>query len=155
MLSAFQMSDSSGTVHSMLMMRNPWGTTNYTSLWSKDDTNWTDELVAQVPLSIDPRTSHASGIFVVPLEKLGPQTGGNHCFASFAIAHYRESSGYASTFYDRENADQEDELFLKVTAGTNDGDLYFVPDLFPQEVVPDHCFGGTYTFDGDTFTNEL
>jgi len=42
----FEMEDSSGTTHKMLLNRNPWGVTYYTWDWNKDDPNWTDELVA-------------------------------------------------------------------------------------------------------------
>lgn len=68
-LAAFEMTDTSSVAHKMLLMRNPWGTTGYSSTWNKDDSNWTDALVAQVPLSIDPRTSNTLGIFTVPMSK--------------------------------------------------------------------------------------
>lgn len=61
-LAAFTMS---GT--KMVMLRNPWGTTGYTGDWHKDDSSWTDSLVAEVPLDVDPRTSDSDGIFVMPI----------------------------------------------------------------------------------------
>lgn len=70
LLSAFTMTDSNGTAHKMVMARNPWGVTYYNWTWSVNDTNWTDALVAQVPLSVDPRTSNATGVFVMPIEGL-------------------------------------------------------------------------------------
>jgi len=51
--------------YDMVMIRNPWGVTYYDGTWNKDDTNWTDELAAQVLFSIDPRTSDTDGIFVM------------------------------------------------------------------------------------------
>lgn len=74
-LSAFEMTDQNNLVHKMIMLRNPWGKTQYNQSWHKADPNWTSDLVLQVPLSIDPRISDAQGIFTVPLELLGPQDG--------------------------------------------------------------------------------
>mmetsp|Transcript_1826 Transcript_1826/g.2452 ORF Transcript_1826/g.2452 Transcript_1826/m.2452 type:complete len:172 (+) Transcript_1826:642-1157(+) len=78
-MSAFTMTDSSGTAHKMLLMRNPWGTTGYSSTWNKDDSNWTPELIAQVPHGVDPTladtyttTSANYGVFTMPLDKFGP-----------------------------------------------------------------------------------
>lgn len=45
-LAAFSMTDAGGTAHKCYMIRNPWGTAGYTGEWNKDDTNWTDALVA-------------------------------------------------------------------------------------------------------------
>jgi hypothetical protein len=42
----FEMTDASGTVHKVLLIRNPWGTSGYSGTWNKDDSNWTDALVA-------------------------------------------------------------------------------------------------------------
>jgi hypothetical protein len=56
-LAAFEMVNGSTTID-MLLIRNPWGITYYTGTWNYADTNWTDALVAQVPFSVDPRTSH-------------------------------------------------------------------------------------------------
>jgi hypothetical protein len=58
----------------MLMMRNPWGATFYTGDWSSGDSRWTSELVAQVPLGLDPRTSDDLGVFTIPIETFGDQT---------------------------------------------------------------------------------
>jgi hypothetical protein len=51
-------------------MRNPWSVTYYNSDWAYNDPRWTDELVAQVPFGIDPRTSKNNGIFVIPHNKI-------------------------------------------------------------------------------------
>lgn len=65
-LSAFEMTDADGTVWKMVTIRNPWGITYYNGDWNGNDARWTDALVAQVPLSVDPRTSIDDGIFVMP-----------------------------------------------------------------------------------------
>jgi len=57
LISAFTMTDADGTAHDVLMFRNPWGEAGYTGTWSKDDPNWTDALVAQVPFEVDVRTA--------------------------------------------------------------------------------------------------
>jgi len=54
-LSAFTMTYN-GTDIKMFLMRNPWGSTYYSSDWYKDDSRWTDALVAQIPHGADPRT---------------------------------------------------------------------------------------------------
>jgi hypothetical protein len=38
----------------MIMMRNPWGVTDYSGPWNHADANWTPENIAQVPFNIDP-----------------------------------------------------------------------------------------------------
>ena len=53
--------------YDMVMLRNPWGVTYYSGTWNKDDSNWTDALVAQVPFGVDPRTSNTDGIFVMEI----------------------------------------------------------------------------------------
>ena len=40
------MTDASNVVHDMLMLRNPWGITNYNGNWHKGDTAWTGALIA-------------------------------------------------------------------------------------------------------------
>lgn len=94
------MVDAARTTHKCLLVRNPWGTANYNQEWSKDDTNWTNDLVAQVPFGIDVRTQQASdGYFVVPISKLI----GTDCFADYSIGHYRAGEGYTDKWYDKEN----------------------------------------------------
>jgi hypothetical protein len=68
LLAAFTMTDAGGTAHKCFMIRNPWGTAGYSGKWNKDDSDWTNALVAQVPFGIDPRTAQNSeGIFIVPI----------------------------------------------------------------------------------------
>jgi hypothetical protein len=64
------MTELDGTVHKMYLVRNPWGTTYYSSDWYKNDTRWTDALVAQVPFGIDPRTAWDDGLFTLPYDKI-------------------------------------------------------------------------------------
>ena len=46
-LSAFNMTDASGKIHSVYMIRNPWGYENYyNQSWKATDPNWTNALVA-------------------------------------------------------------------------------------------------------------
>ena len=45
-LSAFEMTDSDSTVHKMYLIRNPWGITEYSNDWNKNDSRWTDDLVS-------------------------------------------------------------------------------------------------------------
>lgn len=71
-LAAFEMTSGS-TTYQMLMLRNPWGTTGYSGTWKNSDRAWTDALVAQVPYSIDPRTSHNQGIFVMDIQRFRKQ----------------------------------------------------------------------------------
>lgn len=40
------MTDASSVDHKMLLVRNPWGITYYSSTWNANDTNWTDALAA-------------------------------------------------------------------------------------------------------------
>ena len=66
-LAAFNITDASGTVHSMYMIRNPWGLDNgYNQTWKATDPKWTNALVAQVPLGVDPRKVQSpDGVFFV------------------------------------------------------------------------------------------
>jgi hypothetical protein len=73
-LSAFTMTDANSVDYNMILVRNPWGITYYSGDWNKDDSNWTDALVAQVPLSVDPRTSESDGVFVMPSSGLVGET---------------------------------------------------------------------------------
>lgn len=100
-LSLFDMTDSDGNVHNMFMIRNPWGEATYRDQWKAKDKRWTDELVAQVPLEIDPRTSAKEfGVFVMPKERL------TTCFYELVVAHTR-SDEYYDNWYDA--IDMEDD----------------------------------------------
>jgi len=45
-ITSFTMTDANAVAHEMLMIRNPWGSTGYSSTWAQGDANWTDDLVA-------------------------------------------------------------------------------------------------------------
>ena len=46
-LSAFNMTDATGKVNSVYLIRNPWGLDNYyNQSWNATDPNWTNALVA-------------------------------------------------------------------------------------------------------------
>jgi hypothetical protein len=50
------MTDAAGKVNSVYLFRNPYGLDNfYNQAWNATDPKWTNALVAQVPLGIDPR----------------------------------------------------------------------------------------------------
>jgi hypothetical protein len=56
------------------MLRNPWGKVEYNKSWNSNDTRWTDELVKQVPLGVDPRVDQTNnGVFIIPLEEFFPK----------------------------------------------------------------------------------
>ena len=86
----------------MLMMRNPWDLTYYTSEYSRTDPVWNDAYYRdQVPNAIDPRTSYDEGIFFVPMS----QFIGGKCFDGIQIGHYRDKEGYSTDWYDADNMD--------------------------------------------------
>ena len=104
-ISVFEMTESNGTVHKMYLTRNPWGITYYSSDWNKDDTRWTDALVAQVPHGIDPRTDHKDGLFTVPHDKIINMV----CLSSLQIGHLRDSEGYNKIWFDEESVSKKTE----------------------------------------------
>ena len=108
-ITAFTMTDAQGTGHDMLMFRNPWGVTYYTGTWNKDDPNWTDDLVAQIPFGLDPRTEgDADGIFVMPKENILWE---DDCIYDIGIAHYRDGEGYSDDWFDAIDMDEEGHLY--------------------------------------------
>ena len=87
-LAAFTMTDSGGTAHKCLLVRNPWGRSTYSGKWNKNDGDWTDALIAQVPYNHDPRTEQDSnGIFVTPISNFVNAK----CFDGYQIGHMRNS----------------------------------------------------------------
>jgi hypothetical protein len=78
----------------MYMIRNPWGEVEYSGKWNSTDPNWTDELVSQIPLGIDPSNSYKNGLFFVE------ESDFYHCFSEYQIAHNREKEGYKNSWYD-------------------------------------------------------
>lgn len=61
LMGAFSMKDKKNNTYNMIIVRDPWAITNFNKSWNCNDTRWTDDLVAQVPFGIDPRTSYKNG----------------------------------------------------------------------------------------------
>jgi hypothetical protein len=97
-LSAFEMTDASGVVHKMYLVRNPWGITYYSSDWYYGDSRWTTALINQVPLGVNPTTDQNKGLFVVPHDKIMNE----QCISSLQIGHLRDAEGYNKTWFDEE-----------------------------------------------------
>ena len=135
----------------MLMLRNPWGVTDYSADWAHDDENWTAENIAQVPFSIDPTTSHNEGIFFIPMTTFGNTAEDYNCIFSFEIAHMRDSEGYKDAWYDEiDNTNEETYTSFYITVPANDGALYFTVESYYQEIVPLECTTGTVNLGGGT-----
>lgn len=89
----------------LLLVRNPWGTTNYKDTdWDKDSVKWNDaDTLAKVPLSVNPKTSNAQGIFVLPLAKLKVGAGNDEaCLDEILIGHNRAADSFYHSWYDVE-----------------------------------------------------
>jgi hypothetical protein len=145
LIAPFEMTDANGTVHKMLMFRNPWGTTNYSGTWSAADANWTDDLVAQVPHSIDPRTdSAADGVFVTPLAAVDTAEGAGGCFSDLVINHHRDDEGYTDEWYDATDDDGAKHSYkftVPADATVDPADsIYVTVEGYYSEVIPMHCF---------------
>lgn len=146
LITAFTMTDSSNTSHDMLMFRNPWGTTTYGGQWAWHDPNWTDELVAQVPYGLDPRTEGpADGIFVMPKENIIWDSG---CIMDVGVAHYRDGEGYTDDWFDATDMDEDTHLYTfsvptsaqPSTDGPFPDALYVTIESYYSEVIPMSCF---------------
>ena len=83
-VSAFTLTATNGTAYKVLLVRNPWGTTGYSSTFNKDDEIWTQAgTKAQVPNGVDPTTDWNNGYFVIPISKFIYA----ECFTDYQIAH--------------------------------------------------------------------
>ena len=70
-ITAFDFTDNEGTVHYLLMFRDPSGSTGFTGDFHSGDSKWTDNSIAQVPYGIDPRTAGSEyGIFITSHQEL-------------------------------------------------------------------------------------
>lgn len=142
-LAAFEMTES-GTTHKMLMIRNPWGSTQHTGpKWQHGDAAWTSSLKGQVPLSIDVDTARDVGIFFMEMDTFAAGT----CVDNFAIMH--KISGYSTKWYDKEdNAVDIEEQKWEITVPANIGTkntVYVQTDGYPNH-IDSSCFSGTYVF---------
>jgi hypothetical protein len=125
-------------------MRNPWGTTGYSSAWSKDDAKWnTQTNIDQVPNNVNPKTDYVSGYFVVPMNLF--VTGSDACFYDYQIAHYRKAEGYKDARYDKDGADEEMTMY-SITVPAKSGDLYFSVESYYLNMIPSVCTTGQYTY---------
>ena len=114
-LEPFEMTDANSVTTKMLLMRNPWGTTDYSAAWHAEDAAWTDELVAQVPWGVDPRTSVEDGLFTMPMSEFSKTTDGYNCIFNYEIAHHRASEGYSGDWYDAIDMDEQyDDYYITV-----------------------------------------
>ena len=154
-VAAFEMVDAARTTHKCLLVRNPWGTANYNQEWSKDDTNWTNDLVAQVPFGIDVRTQQASdGYFVVPISKLI----GTDCFADYSIGHYRAGEGYTDKWYDKENNNANGVEVAQYYFDRDQNvasDMYFTVETYTSKIIPKECTTGTIASSGQSVNYPL
>lgn len=119
-ISAFKMNG-----HNMLMIRNPWGSTDYSIDWNSEDPNWNlADNIDHVPYDVDPRTSNEDGIFFVEDKDFMP------CFEGFQVGVYREDEGYANNWFDVENDDAVDGQYFEVVVPENNGDMYFSVETY-------------------------
>lgn len=139
-LAVFSMTDGAGEEHKCLLMRDPFGTSQYNQTWSMDDPNWTESLISQVPWGVDVRTQQASeGLFTVPISLFI----GNDCFGEYLIGHNREADGYADRWYDAENDDGEMKTYFYYPQRNVVTDLYFSVESYNEGIVPIACTQGT------------
>jgi hypothetical protein len=69
-LGAFNIVDS-GKTWNLLLARNPWGYTYYSSDWKYSDSRWTTANKALVPFGLGNKvTSRNDGLFVIPIDKI-------------------------------------------------------------------------------------
>ena len=143
LLTAFTMTDSEGETHDMVVIRNPWGTTvDSAGRGYKDHTNWTDDLVSQVPYGLDPRTDGENGgMFVLPKRYLITEYG---CIQAINIIFYRDDDGYTDDWYDGIDMDEEEHVYkwtIPEDAVLAPGDgFYFTVESYYSQVIPMDCF---------------
>lgn len=88
----------------VILVRNPWGRTEYTGEWSYTDKRWTPELVAQIPLGVNPFETKVDGVFVMPKSSMSEEFG-QACFAKVYVGHTRDFDSYKDAWYDALDAD--------------------------------------------------
>lgn len=102
----------------MVMVRDPYGESEYKNVWNQGSSEWTDEVAQQVidRTDVDPRTSSEEhGIFFLP------HNYAVTCFQSFDYAIIRE--GYSDNWYDALDMDETFHSYY-FTTPEKDGDLY-------------------------------
>ena len=119
-------------------MRNPWAIHFYSWKWNHDDSDWTDELVAQIPFDFDPRAQDAdeTGLFIAPIEAFQNNEDVGYCFDAIYVGHVRDE--FKQTWYDVIDAD-ESEYTFHYEASTNTHPVYFMAETYYYEIVPPEC----------------
>jgi len=132
-VSAFSMTVS-GSSKKFLLMRNPWGTTDYSWDYHKNDAVWTDALVANVPMGVDPRLSATDGFFVMPIEGMYSAK----CIQDVIIAHTRDDEGFTAHWYDVDNiaTAYTDKTYYTVKPTETTNDLYISLNNYPLNTIP-------------------
>lgn len=97
-----------GTIHNMVMVRDPMGNTGYSGDWNKEDAAWTSVLLAAMTSAtgISDLTSAAlDGVFMTPIENLVAAK----CFGYYyrGIQRYTTSAIKPNKWIDFENSDEE------------------------------------------------
>ena len=85
--------------HRLYMVRNPWSTTYFNGDFRSSDPAWTQHFKSQVPYGVDPSTSWSNGIFFIK------DSDFHAVMDSFQVGHHRESEGYETSWFDKENDD--------------------------------------------------
>jgi hypothetical protein len=125
-----------------LLVRNPWGITNYSDKWNKNYGSWdsaTKAVVANAFNNIDPTVDYAKGYFVVPTNRMQNAA----CFSDYQIAHVRDDM--KSTWYDAELMDEKLTTFY-VSPKEKRGDLYFTVESYPINTIPEECTTGEFSY---------
>ena len=115
-----------------MMVRNPWGRTDYTEDWNFEDPRWTEETIVQVPFDVDPTTSNEEGIFFVEDKDF------MRCFEDFQVAVYRDDEGYSNNWFDEEAANAQVHLY-EIEIPRKDGEIYFSVETYYQNIIPQNC----------------
>ena len=146
-IAPFNISMRLGIVKKLVLVRNPWGTTNYDQSWYSRDPKWTDDTVAQVPYGIDPRVdSEKHGYFVVPVEYLTNTADIAPCFSYLDVAYDDSDSGYAVTsWYDVEDSAETIHNF-KMDVPENKGHIAVTVESYGYQTIPNDCFPMNYYY---------
>jgi len=146
-LAAFEL-EISGTKHELLLARNPWGVTYYNKEFDKNDAVWnTQANLDKVPLKINPKTSDAQGIFVIPIKKM---LAASSCIADIQIAHVQDPKVYKDSFLDIEGSKAADDTSVKHTFTAPEfaaGDkMYVTVESYYNNMMPKQCYSNSKTY---------
>lgn len=65
LVSGFTMTDKDGTEIYLLIVCDPWSTSDYSGEWNENDTRLNDQLIKQIPLGINPRKGFLTRMFFI------------------------------------------------------------------------------------------